>query len=113
MPVPGIKVTDIDIRIGKIIQMMRARYGLSQKDLAERIGVTFQQVQKYECGHNRISATQLYKVARVFELPVGALYDESDRAYVHDKQMTDIITRIYKMSPEDKKLIHQIINKMT
>ncbi|MCK5910150.1 MAG: helix-turn-helix transcriptional regulator [Caulobacter sp.] len=49
--------------------------GLSQEALAQRLGLTFQQVQKYERGANRISASKLYEIARALEVPVAALFD--------------------------------------
>lgn len=54
------------MRLGHIIAMVRARHGMSQKDLAEKLGISFQQVQKYECAANRISAARLYEISRIF-----------------------------------------------
>jgi transcriptional regulator with XRE-family HTH domain len=52
--------------------------GLSQEKLAEAIGLTFQQVQKYERGANRIGASRLYELSRVLDVPVSFFFDNSD-----------------------------------
>jgi transcriptional regulator with XRE-family HTH domain len=65
----------IDIEVGQRIRIQRLAAGLSQSELAERIGVTFQQVQKYEKGTNRVGAGRLTKIARVLNVPVGSFFD--------------------------------------
>jgi transcriptional regulator with XRE-family HTH domain len=65
----------IDVEVGQRIRIQRLAAGLSQSELAERIGVTFQQVQKYEKGANRVGAGRLTKIARVLNVPVGSFFD--------------------------------------
>ncbi len=55
--------------------MRRTLLGLSQEKLGEALGLTFQQVQKYERGANRIGASRLYQISRVLEVPVSFFYD--------------------------------------
>ena len=74
------RVSDIDGLVAKRVRTQRMRLGLSQTDLGEKLGVTFQQVQKYEKGVNRIGAGRLFEMARVFNVPVQALFPESDEA---------------------------------
>ena len=74
------RVSDIDGLVAKRVRTQRMRLGLSQTDLGEKLGVTFQQVQKYEKGVNRIGAGRLFEMARVFNIPVQALFPESDEA---------------------------------
>jgi transcriptional regulator with XRE-family HTH domain len=62
-----------DLLVGKRIRMLRVERHLSQQKLAEAIGVTFQQVQKYESGTNRIATGRLLKIAEMFRLPVEAI----------------------------------------
>ena len=50
--------------------------GMSQKNLGEAIGLTFQQVQKYECGANRISASRLYYISKVLNIPISYFFDD-------------------------------------
>jgi transcriptional regulator with XRE-family HTH domain len=65
----------IDVEVGQRIRIQRLAAGLSQSELAERIGVTFQQVQKYEKGTNRVGAGRLTRIARVLNVPVGSFFD--------------------------------------
>lgn len=62
-----------DLLVGKRIRMLRVERHLSQQKLAEAIGVTFQQVQKYEGGVNRIATGRLLKIAEAFRLPVETI----------------------------------------
>lgn len=70
--------TEIDVQIGGIIRDRRAALGLTQAELGKAIGVTFQQVQKYERGVNRVSAATLLKVADALQCSVADLYDDPD-----------------------------------
>ena len=63
--------TAVDLHIGQRLRMQRKLAGLSQEQLAERLGVTFQQVQKYEKGTNRISASRLFGAALLLSVPVS------------------------------------------
>jgi transcriptional regulator with XRE-family HTH domain len=63
-----------DIEIGRKIRALRLQRGLSQTSLAEGIGLTFQQVQKYEKGANRVSAGRLQKIADMLDIPVTFFY---------------------------------------
>ena len=104
--------TDMDTRIGKLIAIMRTRQGLTQKDLAEKLGITFQQVQKYEVADNRISASRLYQIAQILELPVATLYAEADSPIMHDKSMRDFLQVIFSLSDTDRKLVFQIVQRL-
>ena len=70
------KSNDVDIAVGARIRNLRLRHELSQTSLGDHIGVTFQQVQKYEKGTNRISASRLVQLASLFGVPVAAFYSE-------------------------------------
>lgn len=61
--------------IGKRLRMRRLMLGMSQQTLASGIGVTFQQVQKYENGTNRVSASRMQQIASVLQIPVASLYE--------------------------------------
>jgi len=65
----------IDIHIGKRLRWRRRSVGLTQGDLANRIGVRFQQIQKYECAANRTSAAILWKLACALEVRVSYFYE--------------------------------------
>jgi transcriptional regulator with XRE-family HTH domain len=63
-----------DIVLGESIRAHRLIAGMSQSDLAGRLGVSFQQVQKYENGTNRVGAGRLPQIAAIFDIPIGALF---------------------------------------
>jgi transcriptional regulator with XRE-family HTH domain len=72
----GVKVgNDIDLHLGKRLRRRRRLLGLTQQQLAATVGVRFQQIQKYECGANRISAARLWRLSEALEVPVGYFYD--------------------------------------
>ena len=66
----------VDQHVGRRIRMRRTMIGLSQEKLGAALGLTFQQVQKYEKGSNRVSASRLYNVAKVLGVPVQYFFDE-------------------------------------
>ena len=66
---------DIDLHLGKRLRRRRRLLGLTQQQLAGACGVRFQQIQKYECGANRISAARLWQLSEALEVPVGYFYD--------------------------------------
>ncbi|HZC16909.1 MAG TPA: helix-turn-helix transcriptional regulator [Caulobacteraceae bacterium] len=66
---------DIDLHLGRRLRRRRRLLGLTQQQLAAVVGVRFQQIQKYECGANRISAARLWRIAAALEVPVGYFYD--------------------------------------
>lgn len=68
----------IDVRVGARLRLRRKMLGLSQERLGEMIGVTFQQVQKYELGANRIGASRLHKLSQVLDVPVPFFFDDTD-----------------------------------
>lgn len=68
----------IDIHVGKRIRLRRLALNLSQETLAELLGITFQQIQKYENGGNRISASRLWDCACVLDVPVQFFFQDMD-----------------------------------
>ena len=74
------KPTDVDIVVGQRVRQRRQLLGLSQTKLADALNVTFQQVQKYERGSNRVGAGRLYQLARVLDVPVGYFFETIDAA---------------------------------
>jgi transcriptional regulator with XRE-family HTH domain len=66
----------VDIAVGHRIKLRRNELGMSQERLGEALGITFQQVQKYERGTNRVSASRLSQVARELRVPVGYFFGE-------------------------------------
>jgi transcriptional regulator with XRE-family HTH domain len=67
----------IDVHVGSRVRLRRTLLGMSQEKLGEAIGLTFQQVQKYERGANRIGASRLYDLSRVLDVPVSFFFDDA------------------------------------
>jgi transcriptional regulator with XRE-family HTH domain len=67
----------IDVAVGARIRLLRKVRGLSQQALAEAAGVTFQQIQKYERGANRVSASMLARIAKTLSVPVAEMFGEN------------------------------------
>jgi transcriptional regulator with XRE-family HTH domain len=65
----------VDVHVGKRIRARRGMLNLSQGQLGDKIGLTFQQVQKYENGNNRVSASRLMQIAGVLKVPVSFFFD--------------------------------------
>ncbi|HUZ11304.1 MAG TPA: helix-turn-helix transcriptional regulator [Caulobacteraceae bacterium] len=66
---------DIDLHLGKRLRRRRRLLGLTQQQLASACGVRFQQIQKYECGANRISAARLWRIAEALDVEVGYFFE--------------------------------------
>ena len=71
------KPNPVDIHVGGRVRIRRMLLGMSQEKLGELLGLTFQQVQKYEKGVNRIGASRLYDLARILGVPVQYFYDDA------------------------------------
>jgi transcriptional regulator with XRE-family HTH domain len=68
----------VDTEVGKRIRYRRWKLGMTQMELAERIGVKFQQVQKYETGANRISASRLWEASKALDVSVAFFFGEAE-----------------------------------
>ena len=66
----------VDVHVGRRLRLRRTLLGMSQEKLGEAIGLTFQQVQKYERGSNRIGASRLFDLSRVLDVPVGFFFED-------------------------------------
>ncbi len=117
----------IDIHVGRRLRMRRALMGISQEDMAEAVGLTFQQVQKYELGSNRVSAARLYQFSDILKVPVDYFYQELssgkrkncvrhphaesdndqapavDDAQLYSKETADLLKVYYSITDEKKR----------
>ncbi|MCP4330481.1 MAG: helix-turn-helix transcriptional regulator [Alphaproteobacteria bacterium] len=66
----------VDIHVGGRVRLRRTMLGMSQEKLGEAIGLTFQQVQKYERGTNRIGSSRLFELSRVLDVPITFFFDD-------------------------------------
>ena len=99
----------VDVYVGQRVRMRRVMCGLSQTALANRIGLTFQQLQKYESGMNRISASKLWLIAQELDAPVqwfftDAVVGKSPTAEFGTKRETlELVRNFMNISPESRK----------
>ena len=108
----------VDVHVGKRVRHRRWLIGMTQQQLAERVGIKFQQIQKYETGANRVSASRLWDIADALEVPVSFFFEglqetpaeesaNADTATVPadllgDKEALDLV-RSYYAIPENQR----------
>jgi transcriptional regulator with XRE-family HTH domain len=76
----------IDVHVGARVRLRRTLLGMSQEKLGDALGLTFQQVQKYERGVNRIGASRLFDLSRVLDVPIGFFFDDMPPEMGGDKR---------------------------
>ena len=106
---------DIDLHVGKRLRRRRRLLGLTQQQLAESVGIRFQQIQKYECGANRVSASRLFELAESLDVPVQYFYEglskrdevNGDEKLAADvlsqKETVDLIRAYYRLGERPRK----------
>jgi len=75
---PGVP-NPVDIHVGSRVRLRRTLLGLSQEKLGDAVGLTFQQIQKYECGANRIGASRLFQFSNILDVPIMFFFEEMPR----------------------------------
>ncbi|MDO6589221.1 transcriptional regulator [Loktanella sp. D2R18] len=105
----------VDVHVGKRIRHRRWMNGTTQQQLAENVGIKFQQIQKYETGMNRVSASRLWDIAHVLDVPVSFFFEgleqEADADAPNGNMPGDILTdkealellRSYYAIPENQR----------
>lgn len=100
----------IDVHVGLRIRSRRMRFGLSQTALAENVGITFQQIQKYERGTNRVSASMLFRIARFLNAPISFFFEGlSDLDSRELEEIAPDARQIYTASAEGQRLIGAVL----
>lgn len=74
----------VDVHVGKRIRHRRWMVGMTQQQLAEKVGIKFQQIQKYETGMNRVSASRLWDISEALEVSVGFFFEGLEGAAERD-----------------------------
>lgn len=93
----------IDIHVGQRLKQKRVLQGMKQSDLAEAVGITFQQVQKYERGANRMGASRLYEFSKVLQVPVSYFFEGLETK-------KESPPNNYDMAEETTLFEHEVIN---
>jgi transcriptional regulator with XRE-family HTH domain len=100
------RTQDVDRYVGARIRERRIMLGLTQQQLADLIGVTYQQAHKYERGINRVSAGRLFEVAQVLSVPVSFFFDgleqENDRSISPRERMCLELARNFAQIPNER-----------
>jgi len=91
----------VDIHVGGRVRLRRTMLGMSQEKLGEALGLTFQQVQKYERGTNRIGSSRLFELSKVLDVPITFFFDEmpaetADAGAKKPKGMSEIAGPAYE-----------------
>lgn len=109
----------IDLHVGKRIRFKRKMIGLTQSDLGGKVDLTFQQIQKYEKGENRVSASKLYQIAQILDTNVSFFFDgyndtvSKREEITDDKQSVDLVTSFKSIkNPKVKKRIMMLIDSV-
>ncbi len=123
----------VDIHVGKRLRMRRTLLGLSQEAIGNAIGVTFQQIQKYERGINRMGASRLFDFSRVLNVPVSFFFEayeqageapvygqgmaENETNFEHEKlssrETLEIVRNYYRISdPAVRKKVSELIKSL-
>ena len=101
----------VDVHVGKRIRHRRWTLGTTQQQLADRVGIKFQQIQKYETGTNRISASRLWDIAAALDVPVSFFFEGLNREergvdahgdILTDKEALELV-RAYYTIPETQR----------
>lgn len=75
----------VDVHVGKRVRHRRWMVGMTQQQLAEKVGIKFQQIQKYETGMNRVSASRLWDISEALDVPVSFFFDGIEDAASEDR----------------------------
>lgn len=114
-------MSDVDIFVGQRIRARRLELGKSQGDLAKGVGVNFQQIQKYESGANRVSASRLWAIAGALQTDVQYFFLGAEKAAAsaangasapHDPRSVHLMRDFRKLPEAQKSAIIAIVNSM-
>ncbi|MGY6635172.1 MAG: helix-turn-helix domain-containing protein [Alkalilacustris sp.] len=101
----------VDVHVGKRIRHRRWLLGQTQQQLADAVGIKFQQIQKYETGMNRVSASRLWDIANTLDVPVGFFFEGLEGAEAGSSTTADVLAdrealdllRAYYAMPEGQR----------
>jgi transcriptional regulator with XRE-family HTH domain len=109
--------TNLDAIIGQKLKMARQLRDMSREELAERLGVTFQQIQKYEMAKNRVAASRLYAIAEVLELPMAYFFGDKDIVsrdldLALDKDSVAILREFQPLSKQKRRVVRDLLAQL-
>lgn len=89
------KPNPIDIHVGSRVKLRRTMQGMSQEKLGDALGITFQQIQKYEKGTNRIGASRMQQIAAALKVPVAFFFDDAPKGSTPAGETTEVGSTSY------------------
>ncbi|MDD9919440.1 MAG: helix-turn-helix transcriptional regulator, partial [Alphaproteobacteria bacterium] len=110
----------IDIHVGQRLKQQRKLQNISQKSLAKQLGITFQQIQKYENATNRISASKLYKLSQILKTPIQCFFENYQKSPQFTEKLSELTTKelnfiknFRQLNPAQQQALTNLINKLT
>ena len=111
----------VDVHVGQRIRQRRWMVGMTQQQLAERVGIKFQQIQKYETGMNRVSASRLWEIASALETDVSHFFEGLEDGpaaaarndLLADKEALDLIRAYYAMPENQRRRLFDLARVMS
>ena len=107
----------VDLHVGQRVRQRRWLFGMTQQQLAEKVGIKFQQIQKYETGTNRISASRLWDISEAMDVPVtfffeglGEIYEDKaqKKNILEDKEALDLVRSYYAIPEHQRKRLFDL-----
>lgn len=111
----------VDVHVGKRVRHRRWLTGMTQQQLAEHVGIKFQQIQKYETGANRVSASRLWDIAEALDVPVSFFFDGLDESesetveragvpvdLMGDKEALDLVRSYYSIPENQRRRLFEL-----
>jgi transcriptional regulator with XRE-family HTH domain len=111
----------VDVHVGKRIRHRRWMVGMTQQQLAQKVGIKFQQIQKYETGMNRVSASRLWDISEAMSVPVAYFFDGVDRKddgsdgvaglpedILSDREALELIRSYYAIPENQRKQLFEL-----
>lgn len=108
------QMTEMDIKLGNILQQLRIGAGISRQTLSDRIEITHQQLAKYERGINRLSAARLWEFSRIFNVPVGYFFETQALEISKGDKISRQATKHFLQLPsmKDKNMVNELIKRL-
>ena len=118
----------VDVYVGKRLRHRRWSVGMTQQQLGDAVGIKFQQIQKYETGMNRVSASRLWEIAAVLEAPITFFFDGVGQQegvvenacengevvdLLSDKEALDLVRNYYSMPISQRRKLFDLARVMT
>jgi transcriptional regulator with XRE-family HTH domain len=110
----------VDVHVGKQIRHRRWMVGMTQQQLAEMVGIKFQQIQKYETGMNRVSASRLWEISQALDVQISLFFEGLDESadtpsqdLLTDKEALDLLRSYYAIPETQRKRLFDLAQALS